>query len=267
MAHDVFISYSSRDKPIADAACAALEARGVRCWIAPRDIPAGMEWAESIMAAIHESRVLLLVFSANANQSQQVRREVERGVSTGLPIIPLRVEDVAPSQAMEYFLGSVHWLDARTPPLERHLQHLAETVQLILARTAPEAVPVGATLRVTSPAGGERWPAGTEQTISWEASAGPGSPLEGLELALYRGDARVVTILEQQLPPAGAERCLWTIPAGLAVGESYRVGLSVRDAAGRVAAATSGRPFAIAAPPDRLSAWRRRPGSLSAGSA
>jgi TIR domain len=35
MAHDVFISHSHADKPAADAACAALEARGIRCWIAP----------------------------------------------------------------------------------------------------------------------------------------------------------------------------------------------------------------------------------------
>ena len=38
MAHDVFISHSSKDKPIADAICANLEGTGIRCWIAPRDI-------------------------------------------------------------------------------------------------------------------------------------------------------------------------------------------------------------------------------------
>jgi hypothetical protein len=36
MAHDVFISYSTKDKPIADAVCGTLERNGVRCWIAPR---------------------------------------------------------------------------------------------------------------------------------------------------------------------------------------------------------------------------------------
>ena len=34
MAHDVFISYSTKDKVIADAICANLENRGIRCWIA-----------------------------------------------------------------------------------------------------------------------------------------------------------------------------------------------------------------------------------------
>ena len=49
MAHDVFISYSTKDKPTADAACAALEAKGIRCWIAPRDILPGSDWGEAII--------------------------------------------------------------------------------------------------------------------------------------------------------------------------------------------------------------------------
>jgi hypothetical protein len=56
MAHDVFISYSSRDKPTADAVCAALESHGIRCWIAPRDVLPGMEWGEAIVNAIHDSK-------------------------------------------------------------------------------------------------------------------------------------------------------------------------------------------------------------------
>jgi adenylate cyclase len=34
---------------------------------------------------------------------------------------------------MEYFLGAIHWLDALTPPLETHLQKLAETIKALLA--------------------------------------------------------------------------------------------------------------------------------------
>ena len=82
MAHDVFISYSHLDKPVADAACATLESRGVRCWIAPRDVLPGDEYASALVGAIHSSRLLVLVFSSGANQSPQVLREVERAVST-----------------------------------------------------------------------------------------------------------------------------------------------------------------------------------------
>jgi hypothetical protein len=146
MAHDVFISYASSDKSVADAACAKLEAEGIRCWIAPRDILPGREWGASIIEAIESARIMMLVFSSNANTSQQIPREVERAVSKGLPIIPFRIEDVVPSRNLEYFLSTPHWLDAMTPPLERHLEYLAETVKLLLGRreTAPERPVVAA---------------------------------------------------------------------------------------------------------------------------
>jgi hypothetical protein len=76
--HDVFISYSSKDKLTADAICAALERDGARCWIAPRDVLAGEEWAQSIIQAINGAKVLILVFSGFANASPQIRRVVER---------------------------------------------------------------------------------------------------------------------------------------------------------------------------------------------
>jgi hypothetical protein len=138
MAFDVFLSYSSKDKTAADAACSILEAHGIRCWVAPRDILPGADWGESIIEAINGCKLMVLIFSGNANASQQVKREVERVVNRGLPIIPVRIEDVLPSQALEYFLSTPHWLDAFTPPLERHLEHLAATVKQIL--TQPDAV-------------------------------------------------------------------------------------------------------------------------------
>jgi TIR domain len=143
MAHDAFISYSSRDKTTADAACAALEAAGIRCWIAPRDITPGAEWGEAIIDAIGQARVLVLVFSTYANESPQIRREVERAVHKGIPIVPLRIEDIAPTRSLEYFIGTVHWLDALTPPLEAHLRKLVEALRALLQiqPTRPSIVP------------------------------------------------------------------------------------------------------------------------------
>jgi len=132
MAHDVFISYSSKDKPPADATCAKLEARGIRCWIAPRDIMPGADWGSSIIDAINGARVVVLVFSAHANASQQIKREVERAVHKGIPIIPLRIENVPPESSLEYFISTPHWLDAFTPPLEQHLVYLADVIRHIL---------------------------------------------------------------------------------------------------------------------------------------
>ena len=151
MSHDVFISYSSLDKAAADATCAALEGSGIRCWIAPRDIIPGKEWGDAIIEAIHSARVLVLIFSANANTSHQIRREVERAVHKGIPIIPLRIEDIAPTHSLEYFIGTVHWLDALTPPFEGHLRRLSDSVRALL-QIDPDRPSIVAPAVVAAPA-------------------------------------------------------------------------------------------------------------------
>ncbi len=140
MAHDVFISHSARDKPYADGVCAKLESRGIRCWIAPRDIRPGMSWGTAIVEAIDAARVMLLLFSSHANGSPQVSREVERAVSKGLVVVPVRVENVKPSGDLEYFLGTPHWLDAITPPFERHLEGIADSAKFWLERIESDRV-------------------------------------------------------------------------------------------------------------------------------
>ena len=132
MAHDVFISYSHVDKATADAACAMLERNGIRCWIAPRDITPGDEWSAAIIKAIDQCRVMLLIFSARANDSRQIRREVERAITAGVTLVPVRIENVNPTESLAYFMSTVHWLDAMTPPLDSHLQRLADSVKALL---------------------------------------------------------------------------------------------------------------------------------------
>ena len=142
--HDVFISYSTLDKPISDAICAALEGHGIRCWVAPRDITPGQDWSDAIIDAIADCRVCLLILSTASNQSDQVKREVQNAVSEAKPILPFRIEDVALSKHMRYFIGTPHWLDALTPPMERHLQKMVETVAGLIAALddkAGEAAP------------------------------------------------------------------------------------------------------------------------------
>jgi hypothetical protein len=129
---DVFISHSHVDKAIADAACATLEQAGIRCWIAPRDIMPGDEWGTAIVKAIDQCRAMVLIFSASANNSKQIRREVERAVNAGAAIIPVRIEDVVPTEAMAYFMSTVHWLDAMTAPLDDHLRRLTASIKALL---------------------------------------------------------------------------------------------------------------------------------------
>ncbi len=137
MAHSVFICHSTKDKQVADAACSALEAQDIPCWIAPRDIFAGEEYGEAIIDALDECQIVLLIFSLAANNSPQVRREIERAVSKGKFIVPFRIEDVMPSRAMEFALGNTHWLDAMSPPLEDYLVRLCTSIARLLQKHKP----------------------------------------------------------------------------------------------------------------------------------
>src|ERR1700677_1851532 len=155
---DVFISYASKDKIVADAVCARLEAAGIRCWIAPRDIVPGTSYGEAIIEAIHGAKVMVLVFSSSANASGHIPKEVERAVSNGVAILPFRIENVAPGKSLDYFIGSVHWLDAMTPPMEHHLDNLAATVHKLIPAKSGE------------PMSGAAF-GGSEATVMWQRGA------------------------------------------------------------------------------------------------
>jgi TolB-like protein/Tfp pilus assembly protein PilF len=140
MTPQVFISHSSKDKDVADAICHRLESADIPCWMAPRNIEFGSDWTEAIMRGITACRVFVLVFSENANVSGHVRREVAKAFSLGLQVIPFRIQEVLPQTGLSYFLETVHWLDAVTTPLEKHLNSLTERVQKLLANG--DAAPV-----------------------------------------------------------------------------------------------------------------------------
>jgi hypothetical protein len=135
MAHDVFISHSSKDKPIADAISANLEAAGVRCWIAPRDIAPGEDWPRAIANAISQSRIMVLIFSTNANSSDQISRELSMAADSSLVIIPFKIDNVKPEPGKQYYLSRTHWLDAMNPPTQQQVNVLVERVKSII----PEA--------------------------------------------------------------------------------------------------------------------------------
>src|SRR6266487_2424157 len=78
MKRTVFISHSSKDKAIGEEACHFLEANGVSCWIAPRDVTPGKNYGAAIVDAIDECGVFVLILNDDSNKSGQVVRGVER---------------------------------------------------------------------------------------------------------------------------------------------------------------------------------------------
>jgi hypothetical protein len=138
-AREVFVSYSQPDREAAFELVTHVEAQGLHCWVAPRDVAPAADWAAEIIEAIAAARVMVLLFSASANTSPQVRREVERAVHRGVSVLPFRLADVMPSASLEYFLSSQHWLDAFPGPMEPHYARLCARLRGILGAQEPLA--------------------------------------------------------------------------------------------------------------------------------
>ncbi|MBR0652558.1 toll/interleukin-1 receptor domain-containing protein [Roseomonas terrae] len=141
MPHDVFLSYASTDRGAAEAICAALEARGIRCWVAPRDVPAGADWGEAILTAIGRAHAMVLVLSRTTANSVHVRNEVVTAVSQSLALVPVRVEDCQPGGALRLHLAGSHWLNVYPLPVEQHADALAAGVRLALAADETIEIP------------------------------------------------------------------------------------------------------------------------------
>jgi hypothetical protein len=128
MPKQVFISYSTSDRQVAYEICQLLEKAGVPCWIAPRDVPHGTDWAEQIIRAIENSSVTLILLSEAANASPYVASEVERAFSRSKPIVTFRTQDVTPGDRLALFLSRRQWIDGWPPPLEVKVQALTSGI-------------------------------------------------------------------------------------------------------------------------------------------
>jgi hypothetical protein len=128
MGNHVFLSHSHQDAPAAELIVKALEDRGVKCWIAPRDVPAGGSYAEAILTAIENASCFVLIYSEQANVSSHVLREVERALNFGLNIVPVRLDDSPPSKSLDYLLATVHWLSIAPDARDQSIVKAAEQI-------------------------------------------------------------------------------------------------------------------------------------------
>jgi TolB-like protein len=135
----VFLSYASQDAEMANTVCRELERRGVRCWIAPRDVAPGALYADAIVRAINESKVLLIVLSQSAVASSHVGKEVERASSKHKQIIALRIDAAPLTPALEYFLSESQWVDTPTLGMQAALGKIADVIRAGPASGIPDA--------------------------------------------------------------------------------------------------------------------------------
>lgn len=141
-APQVFISYASADKAIADRVCDTLEKAGVPCWIAPRDIPPSADYPAAIVEAVRSTRVLVLVLTEHAAGSPHVLSEVGHAFNGKKRIIPFRLSAAPLPEDLEYFLSLTQWLDAPDGCTDDNLKRLTEATRGALAGATTVRGPV-----------------------------------------------------------------------------------------------------------------------------
>ncbi len=142
MSTPIFISYSSKDQDIAETICRALESRALTCWISCRDVHPGENFQEAIVQALRTARVMVLVFTSNANNSDEIKKELVLAGRHRVTVVPVRVEDVVPTDAFSYELATRQWIDL-FKNWEREIERLATRIGDILRIAAPQDGGVG----------------------------------------------------------------------------------------------------------------------------
>lgn len=136
---DVFISYSSKDKSIADKVLEGLEKQSVKCWIAPRDILPGKGWTESIPDAIASCKVMVIIFSSHTNESKNIANEVTLASNDNKTIVPFRIEDIKPAKTLAYHLSIQQWFDAFDIPIEEATEKLSNVILTLIKEMQGES--------------------------------------------------------------------------------------------------------------------------------
>ena len=125
----VFISYSSKDRVVADNICCELEKRGIKVWYAPRNIDY-QDYASAIVDAIAQCTHFVIVVSEYSLQSNHVLNEIDlafKELKRCIRIIPLRIDKREIGAAFSYYLSRQHWTDASSPPLEKRIEEFASS--------------------------------------------------------------------------------------------------------------------------------------------
>lgn len=231
MTSSLFISYASDDQPVALEVCALLEAQGVRCWIAPRDVAPGTKWDEALLRAIDEAGAFLLLLSRASNDSPFVQNEVNRAFGKKKAIFTFRIEEVEPSGSLEFYLARHHWADGFKGPLEHAVARLSAAVG---ALPAIGQTPVGGSVATAPRSSTKTW----ARARWWRRAAAVcalavASAAAGATGVWYTADSAVPPVTRFEIGPAGTAAPVITgIERDLALTPDGRTLVYVGDAGG-----------------------------------
>ena len=115
MKHQVFISYSRKDKDVADGLCEVLKENGIEYWIDKEGIYSSSNYKELIVDAIDVSKAVIFISSANSNASVNVIREIGYAVNMNKPILPLMLDDTPYAKSIRLDISDIDQIDFKNP--------------------------------------------------------------------------------------------------------------------------------------------------------
>ena len=134
---NIFVSFSKPDQATALEMLNRLEAAGLKCWISCRDVPRGDDYQDAIVDALDQSGAMILVFSSNANKSEEIKRELALASAKRLFVLPIRIENAEPTKGFKYQLATRQYIDLFEnreknmtlviDTLKKHLQSIPQT--------------------------------------------------------------------------------------------------------------------------------------------
>lgn len=110
----VFISHSHSDNEIAENIYEMLSRNDIQCWIDTNDIPAGASYPDAIVKGLEWCNCLVLVYSKNVINSENIQNELEVVHNDHKTIIPFLIDDAPISKGYRYYLTRKQWIDGRT---------------------------------------------------------------------------------------------------------------------------------------------------------
>lgn len=115
MTHQVFISYSRKDKDVADGLCEVLKENGIEYWIDKEGIYSSSNYKELIVDAIDVSKAVIFISSAHSNASINVIREIGYAVNMNKPILPLMLDDAPYAKSIRLDISDIDQIDIKNP--------------------------------------------------------------------------------------------------------------------------------------------------------
>lgn len=145
---NIFLSHSTIDGELANYICESFESRGLSCWIAPRNIRPGEDWASSITNAISEADVFFILYSKHSIKSSQCAKEIGIADRKKKYIIPYKIDDTEPEGAFDYYLTGCQWFIIDPSTGEYKMDELCDAIKGVIlqkydeVQQLAEAVPV-----------------------------------------------------------------------------------------------------------------------------